>query len=787
MNIQKVLTPHRISISSFVLRAKFLFVFLLLTSGATSVLAGNYPANSDYLWVTRPNHADWLYQCGENASIEVEFFKYGVPTDGVVTYDIATDMLRPDKSGKITLKNGRGTINMGTKKTPGFRDLQLKIKIDGKTYSHHIKVGFSVDKIVPYTKEPSDFCNYWEQAVSEMRKYPLTYTKERAEEYCTDKIDCYLVKLQINRQGQSIYGYLFYPKDAKAGSCPAVMCPPGAGIKTIKQPLRHKYYAENGMLRFEIEIHGLDPRLPQSAFDDMSRAFNGRENGYLQNGIDNRDTYYMKRVYLACVKAMDLLRSLPEWDGKNLIVQGGSQGGALSIITAALDNEHVTQCIANHPALSDMAGYAEEGHTGGYPHFRDKEYLTKDRINTMAYYDVVNFAPYVKGDCYLTWGYNDVTCPPTTSYAVWNKLQCHKESLITPVNEHWTSDDTEYGQMEWAKRHLIKSSEGSESSESSEGSESSESSRNQDEAYIFTSFREPSVSGMQYLYSYDGLHWDSIPGIIMKPEIGNLTTYTNRFTGEEVTPTYCGTHVLRDPSIVQGPDGTFHLVWTTAWSGSRGFGYASSKDLIHWSKQREIPVMADSCTNNVWAPEVFYDDETGYFYIIWSSGIAPERYTAADKQGSNACHRPYYTKTKDFKTFTPAKQFYDCGFNSIDGFLVKRAKNDYVFVLKDNRKPGFSNLFCVFGTSPEGPFTNPTEPFAPHYSEGPCVVKLQDEWLIYFDQYRPEQQYCAYSTKDFKTFTPANDRISVPAGHKHGTIVKITKQQLNNILKAKKK
>ena len=302
-------------------------------------------------------------------------------------------------------------------------------------------------------------------------------------------------------------------------------------------------------------------------------------------------------------------------------------------------------------------------------------------------------------------------------------------------------------------------------------------------AYIFTSFREPSVSGLQYLYSYDGLHWDSIPGVFMKPAIGNERPYIDRFTGKEVSPTFCGTHVLRDPSVVKGPDGTFHLVWTTAWSGSRGFGYASSKDLIHWSEQREIPVMADSCTNNVWAPELFYDEDSQYYYIVWSSGIHPDRYTDEDRRGANACHRPYFTKTKDFKTFTPARQFYDCGFNSIDGFIVKRAKDDYVFVLKDNRKPGFSDLFCVFSNSVEGRYSSPTGKFAPNYSEGPCVLKLGDEWIIYFDQYKPSQRYCAFSTRDFKTFTEINDRISVPVGHKHGTIVEVTRKQLKKILR----
>ena len=89
--------------------------------------------------------------------------------------------------------------------------------------------------------------------------------------------------------------------------------------------MRHKYYAEQGCIRFEIEIHGLNPEMSEEEFKEISAAFNGRENGYLSNGLDSRDNYYMKRVYLACVRSIDLLTSLPEWDGKNVIVQGGSQ------------------------------------------------------------------------------------------------------------------------------------------------------------------------------------------------------------------------------------------------------------------------------------------------------------------------------------------------------------------------------------------------------------------------------------------------------------------------------
>lgn len=419
-----------------------------------TAFAENYPYRSDVLWVTVPNHADWLYKTGEEATVEVQFYKYGIPQNGVtVNYELGGDMMPSEIKGAIVLKNGKAVIPMGTMSEPGFRDCRMTATVDGKTYKHHIKVGFSPEKIRPYTQIPADFGDFWNKNKAELAKVPLIYTKELVKEYCTDQMDCYLVRLQVNERGQAIYGYLFYPKHAKEASCPVVLCPPGAGIKTIKEPLRHKYYAEHGCIRFEIEIHGLNPKMPTEDFKDISNAFNGKENGYLNNGLDNRDNYYMKRVYMACIRSIDLLVSLPEWDGRNVVVKGGSQGGALALVAAGLD-PRVTACIANHPALSDMAGYMA-GRAGGYPHFfRVAGMDTPDKLNTMAYYDVVNFARSIKVPTRMTWGYNDDVCPPTTSYAVYNVLQCPKEALITPINEHWTSEDTEYGHLTWMLNHL---------------------------------------------------------------------------------------------------------------------------------------------------------------------------------------------------------------------------------------------------------------------------------------------------------------------------------------------
>lgn len=415
--------------------------------------AENYPYRSDVLWVTVPDHADWLYRTGEKANVEVQFYKYGIPQDGVeVSYELGGDMMPSDAKGTVKLKNGKAVIPMGTMKEPGFRDCRLTARLGEKTYSHHIKIGFSPEKLQPYTQLPSDFNEFWNKSKAEAAQFPLTYTKEHVEKYSTDKIDCYLIRLQLDKQNQCIYGYLFYPK-AK-GKYPVVLCPPGAGIKTIKGPMRHKYYAEEGCIRFEIEIHGLNPELDDDTFSEISRAFSNRENGYLVNGLDSRENYYMKRVYLGCVRSIDLLTSLAEWDGKNVIVQGGSQGGALALITTGLD-KRVTACVANHPALSDMAGY-KAGRAGGYPHLFNNtvDMDTPAKMKTLAYYDVVNFARQITVPVYMTWGFNDNTCPPTTSYIVYNVLNCPKEALITPVNEHWTSEDTEYGHLLWIKKKI---------------------------------------------------------------------------------------------------------------------------------------------------------------------------------------------------------------------------------------------------------------------------------------------------------------------------------------------
>ncbi|WP_200975637.1 acetylxylan esterase [Echinicola sp. 20G] len=430
---------------------KSIYLTVLFFLVTVSSFAQNYPSRSNVLWVTEPNHQDWLYQIGEEASVTISLYEYGIPVhDKTVSYQIGPEMMPADQEGEIVLKKGKAKLSLGTSSIPGFRDCWFTVVLNGEIYKHHVKVGFEPEKLEPFTQFPEDFISFWETAKKEAAKCPMVVEKTFVPEYSNDKLDCYLVKIQAFEKGQQVYGYLTIPK--KTGTFPVVFAPPGAGIKPMN-PLKHLFYAESGVIRFDMEIHGIRPDLDADAYKEISNSFGNGDNSYLVNGLNNRDNYYMKKVYLSCVRALDFLTTLPEWDGKNLIAQGGSQGGALALITTGLD-DRITACAANHPALSDMAGY-KGNRAGGYPHLnRFNDMLTPEKIKTLQYYDVVNFSKLIEVPVFMTWGYNDNTCPPTTSYIVYNVLKSEKEALITPINEHWVSEKTRRVILKWIKSKL---------------------------------------------------------------------------------------------------------------------------------------------------------------------------------------------------------------------------------------------------------------------------------------------------------------------------------------------
>lgn len=280
--------------------------------------------------------------------------------------------------------------------------------------------------------------------------------------------------------------------------------------------------------------------------------------------------------------------------------------------------------------------------------------------------------------------------------------------------------------------------------------------------YLYTGFHEPATDGLRYLVSKDGLHWDSLPGVWLKPEVGSR-------------------RLMRDPSIVRAPNGMYHLVWTSGWRGDRGFGYASSRDLIHWSEQRFIEVMADTTTVNVWAPELFYDDVRKEYMVIWASCVPGKFARGIEDENNN--HRLYYTTTKDFRTFAPARLLTDPGYSSIDAIILKRGKQDYVMVVKDNTRPE-RNLKVSFARDPHGPWSALSAPFTGYLTEGPSAVRVKDYYYIYYDRYRT-QDFGTVKTRDFRYFDNAESEVSIPLRHKHGTITKVSKRIIDQLKRRK--
>ncbi len=277
--------------------------------------------------------------------------------------------------------------------------------------------------------------------------------------------------------------------------------------------------------------------------------------------------------------------------------------------------------------------------------------------------------------------------------------------------------------------------------------------------YLFSTFKEPEQDGLRFAFSYDGYSWSNVPGLFLKARVGHS--------------------IMRDPSVVRGPDGTWHLVWTTAWRGDQGFGYAHSRDLVHWSEQQFIPVMAhEPTTVNVWAPELFYDDKERQFIICWASTI-PGRFPDYQEARTNN-HRMYFTTTRDFKTFAPTRLFFDPDFSVIDCRILRDAGR-YVLLLKDNTRPQ-RNLRVAFGDSALGPWRDISAPFTEKLTEGPTALKIGSDWLIYYDAYG-SKTYGAARTRDFKTFTDVTSEMTFPPGLKHGTAFVATRKDLDYLFK----
>lgn len=367
--------------------------------------------------VVSPDHTDWTYELNEPCRFTVQVFKAQNLLEGaVIDYAIGPEMYPTETKEQVVLKTGKLELK-GKMSQPGFFQCKVKAHVEGRTYEGLAKAAYAPAQIVATAENPTDFDGFWANAIEQARQTPLQPTMVLLPERCTEKVNVYHVSFQNVRPGSRTYGILCMPK--QPGKYPALLRVPGAGIRPYYGDVTT---AEKGAITLEIGIHGIPVTMTQDYYDKL---FNGALWEYWKMNRDSREASYYYRVVLGSVRAVDFIQSLPEYNGQALGVTGSSQGGALSVMTAAL-HPGVTFYAAIHPAMCDHSGHLQK-RAGGWPHYFYQLSPTEAQRQTATYYDVVNFARRLKIAGWFSWGYNDEVCPPTSMFSAYNSITAPKE------------------------------------------------------------------------------------------------------------------------------------------------------------------------------------------------------------------------------------------------------------------------------------------------------------------------------------------------------------------------
>lgn len=435
------------------------FVAMMLLTVPAKVQAQTKNMNNVVTITFTPNHADWNYQLGESVefTISVRRFNIDLP-EAELTYSWGMEMSKAEESKTIkTDKNGTYRVKLKGSKVPGFKTITATAVVDGEKYWNYLTVGFAPDKIAPTTTLPDDFMAFWIRCLTEARKTQLEPLYTLQPDLCTPQSDVYMVRYQVSKANHYFYGMLRVPKGtdlyhAADKKYPALLEVPGAGVRSYKGMTED--YTKAGIITLQVGIHGIPVNLPDQLYLDLRNGALQSYNAYL---MDNRDTYYYNRVYVGCVRAVDLICSLPCVDTTRVGVTGGSQGGALTLVVAGLSDK-ITCAGPAYPALCELAG-SQRGRIDGWPRlFTDHSNQSnrEEKMNVAAYYDAVNFARFIKAPVFFIQGYNDRVCPPTSTMSAYNVITAEKQLLLPLDCAHWLYTESKNKRRDWLIDKLTK-------------------------------------------------------------------------------------------------------------------------------------------------------------------------------------------------------------------------------------------------------------------------------------------------------------------------------------------
>ncbi len=407
--------------------------FLLFLACALFAFAADYP----YTVEVRTDRMDAQYLPGEKAVFHFSVKEGGKPVENAtVAWRISKDGAEPFiDSGSMTLEKGTGTLS-GTLDEPGFLQCRIDFKTpDGKAIGYRAGAAYNPLDIKPSLPAPADFDAFWAAQKKLLKDAPVTVN---ATEIPSGDPAVRSYDMQIDCAGGHIRAFLSVPADTKPGTCPAIITLHGAGVRGSSLGAT-RTWAKLGFVALDYNVHGLPADKPLSFYDALSK---NELKDYPNKGRDSRDTHFFRGLYTRLMCALEVLTARPEWDQKILVAQGGSQGGAQAFAAAGLDGR-VTFFCAAIPAMCDITGVSAARTNGwptnryGYPTPQSKPTdMTPAEIAAAQYFDCVNFAARAKGEAFVTVGYADNVCPPTTVYAAYNNIPTQKRMLVMPLVEH---------------------------------------------------------------------------------------------------------------------------------------------------------------------------------------------------------------------------------------------------------------------------------------------------------------------------------------------------------------
>lgn len=385
-----------------------------------------------------PDHADHLYRSSEPVRLTFAADDDGRP---LPRHPICYTLRQEDglTAGGEIITGPDGTAVLTTAlQQPGFLILATTAP-DGQRTSL-TGIGCEPEKIAIDAHRPADFDQFWEKQLRLLEEVPLqelAAVPVEVEPGYRPQVEAFDVKVSAYGE-RPVSGYLSMPKDARPGSLPAFVWFHGAGVhsSTINADI-----AAQGLLAFNVNAHGIENGRDKAYYQELD---SGELQNYFLSGRTDRERYYFRNMFLRVVRALEYLKSRPEWDGKNLIVFGGSQGGAQALVAAALDQD-VNYCFAQVPWMCNFRGAETGCHIPEWPGFLpppdDPDYAAACR--TLPYYDMINFAGRIGCHTEITVGFVDEVCCPSGVYAMFNALRS-REKTIFPVPSEGHGDSIIY-------------------------------------------------------------------------------------------------------------------------------------------------------------------------------------------------------------------------------------------------------------------------------------------------------------------------------------------------------